>query len=112
MEFNVQELYVRLRYLAVKDMDVAALLSALPHVICTVQAAVRAPGAQKKEVALDLVGMLLREAEVDPGLVGDALQVADVAIDALIGVHTGAVDLGKGSPAGCGHVFSRCLRKK
>ena len=92
-------LYVQLRHMANKDLDVQQLLSILPHVICTVHA----PGEQKKRVAMELVSMLLTEAQVDPGLVGDALQVASVGIDTLIGVRTGAVGA---------NVLGMCVRKK
>ena len=112
MEFNVQELYVKIRHLAAKDMDVSHLLFLLPQVISTVQAGVNAPGAQKKEVALELVSLLLREAEVDPSLVSDALQLASVGIDTLIGVATGSVDLGKSARSGCGGIFKQCVGKK
>lgn len=112
MEFNVETLYTQLRHLAVQDMDVPQLLSTLPQVICTVQRAVHAPGEQKKQVAMELVSLLLTEAQVDPGFVGDALQVASVGIDTLIGVRTGAVDLGKSGASGCGNILRMCVRKK
>ena len=109
VEVNVESLFVQLRHLAVVDLSVSQLLTILPQVIRVVEKNVHKPGSEKRRCALELVALLLSEAKVDEGLIGDALQVAEVGINTLCGVRSGEIDLGKAA-TGCCHVLSKRIK--
>lgn len=108
-DVDVESLFVQLRHLAVVDLSVSQLLTILPQVIRVVEKNVHKEGSEKLSVALEIVALLLSEAKVDEGLIGDALQLAEVGINTLCGVRAGSIDLGK-TATGCCHILRKRIK--
>ena len=102
----------RLIYKQNQDKKINILIATivfLVMVIRVVEKNVHKSGGEKRRFALELVALLLSEAKVDEGLIGDALQVAEVGINTLCGVRSGEIDLGKAA-TGCCHILSKRIK--
>jgi len=90
-------LYEQVKHLARTGVNLPWVMALLPTLIQVVQRGVpgKHRGAVKRQVALDLIVLLLQKSEASQDVIDSALELAGPVIDTLCAVATGGIDLHK-----------------